>query len=139
MTLTGSRKIALISATAVLLLAGLLLALHFSRDGDRSAREHLLQFVPADATTVIYADLDELRASPFLAELYAWAPHSIEDSEYAQFVHDTGFSYERDLQRRVLQQVFLRSLTENSSAAKSKPFLVVTENTLSKVSGKFSG
>jgi len=102
MTLTGSRKIALISATAVLLLAGLLLALHFSRDGDRSAREHLLQFVPADATKVIYVDLDELRASPFLAELYAWAPHSIEDSEYAQFVHDTGFSYERDLQRVVV-------------------------------------
>ncbi len=99
MTFTRSRKIVLVSSTAVLFLAGLLLALHFSRDLDRSAREHLLRFVPAEATAVIYVDLDELRASPFLAQLYAWAPRSSEDSEYAQFVHDTGFSYERDLQR----------------------------------------
>ena len=99
--LTRSKKIALISVTTVFLLAGLLLAVHFSRS-DLSAREHLLQLVPADATGVIYADFDELRASPLLAELYAWAPHSIEDSEYAQFVHDTEFSYERDLQRVVV-------------------------------------
>jgi hypothetical protein len=102
MTLTRSKRIALFSATAVLLLAGLLLALHFSRHAERSARQHLLQLVPADATAVIYVDLDELRASRFLAELYAWASYSIEDSEYAQFVHDTGFSYERDLQRVVV-------------------------------------
>jgi hypothetical protein len=99
MSLTPSRKIALISAAAVLFLAGVFLALHFSRDSDSSARHHLLQLVPADATAVIYVDADELHASPFLAELYAWAPYSIEDSEYAQFVHDTGFSYERDLKR----------------------------------------
>jgi hypothetical protein len=86
----------------VLLLAILLLALHFSRDADGSARQHLLRLVPADATAVIYVDLDELRASPFLAELYAWAPHAIEDSEYAQFVRDTGFSYERDLRQVVV-------------------------------------
>ena len=92
----------MVSATAVVLLAGLLLARHLSRGSDRSARQHLLQLVPADATAVIYVDLDELRASPFLAELYAWAPHSTEDSEYAQFIHDTGFSYERDLQRVVV-------------------------------------
>jgi hypothetical protein len=99
MTLTRSIKLALISAMVVFLLAGLLLAVHFSRNSDRSARQHLLQFVQADATGVIYLDFEELRASPFLVELYAWAPDSIEDSEYAQFVHDTGFSYEHDLQR----------------------------------------
>ena len=98
MMLTRKRKLALILAMAVFLLAGLL-AVVFLRDSDRSARQHILQFVPADATAVIYADFDQLRASPFLAELYAWAPHSSEDSEYAQFVHDTGFSYQRDLQR----------------------------------------
>ena len=132
MTLTGSRKIALISATAVLLLAGLLLARHFSRDGDRSAREHLLQFVPADATTVIYVDLDELRASPFLAELYAWAPHSIEDSEYAQFVHDTGFSYERDLQRVVVS-------VSNKSTATSIFAVADGKFDRSKIEAFFSG
>jgi hypothetical protein len=102
MSLTRSRKIALVSATAVLFLAGIFLALHFSRASDSSARHHLLQLVPADATAVIYVDLDELRASPFLAELYAWAPHSNEDSEYAQFGRDTEFSYERDLKRVVV-------------------------------------
>jgi len=99
MALTQPKKTALVSATIVLLLAVLLLALHFSRDSDSSARQRLLQLVPADATAVIYVDLDELRASPLLTELYAWAPHSLEDREYAQFVRDTGFSYERDLQR----------------------------------------
>jgi hypothetical protein len=99
MMLTRKKKLALISATAVFFLAGLLLAANFLRNSDRSAREHILQFVPADATGVIYVDFDQLRASPFLAELYAWAPPSSEDREYAQFVHDTGFSYQRDLQR----------------------------------------
>jgi hypothetical protein len=99
MSLTRSIKIALVATAAVLFLAGMFLALHFPRDSDSSARHHLLQFVPADVTAVIYVDLDELRASPFLAALYAWAPHSSEDSEYAQFVRDTGFSYERDLKR----------------------------------------
>jgi hypothetical protein len=99
MTLTRLKKIALVSATTVLLLAGLLLAVRFSNRSDGSARQHLLQIVPADASAVMYVDLDELRASPFLAKLYAWAPQSNEDSEYAQFVRETGFSYERDLQR----------------------------------------
>jgi hypothetical protein len=102
MSLTPSRKIALVSAAAVLFLAGMFLALHFSRDFDSSDRQHLLKLVPADATAVIYADLDELRSSPFPAEVYARTPHPIEDSEYAQFVRDTGFSYERDLKRVVV-------------------------------------
>ena len=99
MALTQPKKIALVSASMVLLLAVLLLARLFSRDSDSSARQRLLQLLPPDATAVIYVDLDQLRASPLLTELYAWAPHSIEDAEYAQFVRDTGFSYERDLQR----------------------------------------
>jgi hypothetical protein len=102
MTLTRKKKIALVTAMAVLLLTGMFLALHFSGGSDGSERQHLLQLVPADPTAVIYVDLDELRASPFLAELYAWAPHPNEDSEYAQFVRDTGFSYDRDLQRVVV-------------------------------------
>ena len=102
MTLTRSKKTALVTAMAFLLLAGMFLALRFSGGSDGSARQHLLQLVPADAPAVIYVDLDELRASPFLAELYAWAPHPNEDSEYAQFVRDTGFSYQHDLQRVVV-------------------------------------
>src|ERR1700739_2657449 len=102
MMLTRRKKLALIFAMAVFLFAGLLLAVKLLRNSDRSAREHILQLVSTDATAVIYLDFDQLRASPFLARLYAWAPHSSEDSEYAQFVHDTGFSYQRDLERVVV-------------------------------------
>ena len=102
MPLPGSKKIALLSTIAFLLIAGLLVTLHFSRDSEGFARQHLLQLLPTDATAVIFVDLDELRASPFLAKLYAWAPQRNADSEYAQFVHDTGFSYERDLKRLVV-------------------------------------
>src|SRR5882724_3613410 len=102
MPLPSSKKIALFSATAVLLTAGLFLALQFWPDAPGSARQYLLQLLPADATAVIFVDLDELRASPFLAKLYAWAPQPNADSEYTQFVRDTGFSYERDLKRLVV-------------------------------------
>src|SRR5258708_21184130 len=102
MPLPGSKKIALLSTIAFLLIAGLVVTLHFSRDSAGFARQHLLQLLPADATAVILVDLDQLRASPFLAKLYAWAPQRNADSEYAQFVHDTGFSYERVLKRVVV-------------------------------------
>src|SRR6266481_9980623 len=103
MPLPGSKKIALLSTIAFLLIAGLVVTLHFSRDSADFARQHLLQLLPTDATAVIFVDLDQLRASPFLAKLYAWAPQLNADSEYKQFMRDTGFSYERDLQRLVLE------------------------------------
>jgi hypothetical protein len=96
-----AKKIALVSAAAVLILASLI-AIYFWSGSDSQSRAHLLQFVPPDATAVIFVDLEELRASPFLARLYAWAPQPKEDSEYAQFVRDSGFSYERDLRRVAL-------------------------------------
>lgn len=83
-------------------LAGLLVVSHFSSEPDANARRQLLRLLPTDATTVIFLDLDEFRASPFLAKLYSWASRPAEDSEYAQFVRDTGFSYERDLKRAAL-------------------------------------
>jgi hypothetical protein len=89
----------LFSALAILLIAGFLLALRFSPESDDSARQHVLQLIPTDASTVIFVDVEALSASPFLAKLYAWAPQPNLDSEYTQFVHDTGFSYERDLKR----------------------------------------
>ena len=59
----------------------------------------LLANMPADASAVLYADLAGLRQSPFLAELYRWAPQPPADAEYEKFVQDTGFNYERDLDR----------------------------------------
>jgi hypothetical protein len=116
----GSKKIALFSTIAFLLIAGLLVTLHFSQDSEGFARQHLLQLLPSDATAVIFVDLDELRASPFLAKLYAWAPQLNADSEYTQFTRDTGFSYERDLQRLVIATSHHGSTTDLFAIADGK-------------------
>src|SRR6202011_345851 len=57
---------------------------------------------PADAKAVFFADLTELRPTQFAALLFKWAPRPAADAEYAQFVRDTGFDYERDLDRAAL-------------------------------------
>ena len=93
-----AKKIALSSLLALLLIT-VLLVRHFSGPIDASARAQFLRFVPADTTSVAFIDFDELRSSPFLTSLFLWAPHPPEDSEYAQFVRDTGFNYERDLDK----------------------------------------
>src|SRR5499433_2919692 len=91
-----SKRISLsLVAIAVVLLASLVV-FRYSPSSD-SARGELLGFVPGDATSVIFIDANQLRASPFLTTLYSWAPYPAEDSEYTQFISDTGFNYERDL------------------------------------------
>lgn len=99
---TRSKKIWPIAVAAMLVAAALLLTLHYLPSSNISSRQELLRFIPSDSTAVFFFDLDEFRASPFLAKLNAWAPVSNEDSEYLQFVRGTGFSYERDLQRAVV-------------------------------------
>ena len=64
-----------------------------------SGRDDLLERMPADASTVIFADLKELRSAPFVAQIFAWAPQPEPDEDYAQFLNETGFHYERDLDR----------------------------------------
>ena len=61
------------------------------------ARADLLDLMPADASAIFFADLTQLRKAPFLAELYAWAPQPQPDEDYAKFLSETGFDYERDL------------------------------------------
>src|SRR5260221_3005070 len=99
---TRTRKILMALLAATVLIAALLLARNFSNGADGTERQQLLQLIPTGSSAVIYVDLDEFRESSFLAKLYEWAPHPAEDSEYAQFVRDTGFSYERDLHRVVV-------------------------------------
>lgn len=65
----------------------------------QSQLDEVLSPLPAEATSVIYVDLDALRQSPFLAELYRWAPQTVADADYSQFMQSTGFNYERDLNR----------------------------------------
>jgi len=62
-------------------------------------RNDVLAQMPAESSAVLYIDLDGLRQSPFLAELYKWAPQAKADADYAQFLQSTGFNYETDLHR----------------------------------------
>jgi hypothetical protein len=63
------------------------------------SRNEILSSLPPDATAVLFGDLVELRRAPFIAALYAWAPKPQADPDYAQFLKETGFDYERDLDR----------------------------------------
>jgi hypothetical protein len=92
-------RIAAIVAVAVVLCAIVLFGYERWGGSKLSAREELLAQLPADASAVFYIDLDALRQSPFLEELYKWAPQSKADPEYAQFLQATGFNYESDLNR----------------------------------------
>lgn len=62
-----------------------------------AARDEILSLLPADASAVLFIDLRELRHAPFIAALYAWAPKPQQDLDYSQFLQETGFDYERDL------------------------------------------
>lgn len=64
-----------------------------------AGREQILSLMPTNASAVLYVDLAQLRGSPFLGELLAWAPAPTADADYAQFMNMTGFNYERDLDR----------------------------------------
>lgn len=64
-----------------------------------SGRGDLLDMMPAAASAILFADLTELRSSPFLMELYTWAPPPQPDEDYTRFLNETGFDYERDLDR----------------------------------------
>jgi hypothetical protein len=85
--------------TALGLAAASLLAYFVWFHPAASGRNALLSWMPEDAGAVLFIDLDELRRAPFFADLLAWAPKPDADPEYRQFVRDTGFDYEKDLDR----------------------------------------
>lgn len=88
-----------IGATLVLLLLGAAGFYVYQRRGGSSSsgRDELLDRMPGDASAVVFADVAELRSSPFVAQLFAWAPQPEPDEDYAKFLNETGFHYERDL------------------------------------------
>jgi hypothetical protein len=96
--MTPTRNVALVATLALLLVVALLVAGHYWSNSANSSRQQLWQWIPSDSAAVAFLDFEQFRQSPFLATFYSWAPHPSEDSEYAEFVRDTGFSYERDLQ-----------------------------------------
>jgi hypothetical protein len=72
---------------------------------DVSARDEALALMPTTASAVLFVDFGQLRQSPFVAQLYAWAPKPQVDADYAQFVKETGFDYARDLDRMAIAVV----------------------------------
>lgn len=85
-------------AAALLLLGAACLYLYQRRGASSSSvRDGLLDRMPGDASAVVFADLAELRSSPFVAQLFAWAPQPEPDEDYARFLKETGFNYEHDL------------------------------------------
>ena len=93
----ANAKITFLALGVAAVVAMALLFVYFSSNDRDFTRAELLRFVPPYTTSVVLVDLDQLRNSPFLATLYSWAPHAAEDTEYRQFIADTGFNYERDL------------------------------------------
>jgi hypothetical protein len=83
---------------SVLLVFGWLYFQSHRRDS-QAAREDLLSHLPADSTSVVYVDFQDLRSSAFLTQILAWAPRTQTEEEYGKFVQATGFDYERDLDR----------------------------------------
>jgi hypothetical protein len=97
-------KIAIIAGSA---LAFFLVALFFAFRHLRPSesfgdREAMLSLMPDEVSAVVFLDLAQLRNSPFLADLFGWAPKVAPDADYAQFLQATGFNYETDLNRLAL-------------------------------------
>ncbi len=94
-------KRASLGLAAALLLLGAIAFYAYQRwsSDEGSARATSLATMPFGASAVVYADFAALRQSPFAAEFFAWAPRPQIDADYAQFLRDTGFDYERDLDR----------------------------------------
>src|SRR5215475_871818 len=83
----------------LLVAAGIFLIYSHSGHSLSDSRESLLRALPPDASAVIYADVAELRQSAILKNLSQLGAESTIDPEYKQFVAETGFDYEKDLDR----------------------------------------
>jgi hypothetical protein len=83
-------------------LAGTFVYFRYKSSDPLAIRNEMLARMPSSANAVVFLDLSSLRSSPFLAQLFAWAPRPAPDEEYTQFVQATGFDYERDLDRVAL-------------------------------------
>jgi len=83
-------------------LAATFFYLHYKPNDPWAVRNEMLARMPANTSAVVFMDLAALRSSPFLAQLFAWAPRPAPDADYAEFMQATGFNYERDLDRVAL-------------------------------------
>ena len=91
-------KVALGAASGLLLAAAFALYFVWFRTA-LPGRQAVLYLMPGSAQTVLFIDLNDLRQAPFFADLLSWAPKPALDPSYDQFRRDTGFDYEKDLDR----------------------------------------
>lgn len=104
--------IGLVVAIAVIAAAAFALH-HFLGSGDEDSRQTALALIPADTDSAVLADVAQLRAAPFFAALGDWAPQPQQvDADYAKFLQDTGFNYQRDLDRIVVATIKRGQTTE---------------------------
>lgn len=99
---TKPRILAAVSIVVALSLAAFLAYRKGHFDDSLSEPERLLALMPEDPSAVVYLDLTQLRASPFLVEMFRLAPKVVPDNDYAQFLNETGFHYETDLHQMTL-------------------------------------
>jgi hypothetical protein len=86
---------------------------HFFGGSDAGDRESALALTPADADSVVFADVVQLRTAPFFSALGDWVPQAQQvDADYAKFLQDTGFDYQRDLDRIAVATIKRGQATE---------------------------
>jgi len=96
-------RLLLVTGTAASILLAIFFAFrHWQPRDPLAIRAEMLALIPEDAGAVVYVDLAQLRSSPFLEQLFHWAPQPAPDGDYGQFLQATGFNYERDLDRLAL-------------------------------------
>ena len=71
----------------------------------------LIELAPPESNMIAYADLEALRGSPLVQQLAALAQPTQVDRDYANFVSETGFDYQQDLDR-----VLVASSSHSASA-----------------------
>jgi hypothetical protein len=94
-----SRKSLVIIFASAILCGAIFAYRHWRQKDALTVRLEMLGQVPADTDAIFFLDFNSLRSSPFLAQILAWAPQSSQEPDYAQFMKETGFNYERDLDR----------------------------------------
>jgi len=94
--MTGKKMIAA-AVSALVLAAGIYFAYARWAGSPGADRANLLGALPADASAVIYANFAELRQGEILNSISSWSAAATTDADYKQFVNETGFNYEKDL------------------------------------------
>lgn len=94
------RSVTIAVATCAMVISGLFYV-SFSRGKTAKASQglDLLAALPAGAPTLVYVDLAAVRASSFYQHRPDKGPIAVPNQDYADFVHSTGFDFEKDLDR----------------------------------------